>query len=131
MTSSRTDSTARSALADSAVPAGTAQEVSGHSFRTAKLRVGKKISESTGGEGVDDAKIESEFQLPPDLTRSLESLRRKREMLDMMEREVADETTRLTKILLQQFGLSIREGAKLVGLSFQRLAAIMGDKDDK
>lgn len=110
-------------------PAGAATEVSGHSYRTAKVRVTKAIAETLGSEtDAEKADIVDEIQFPADLTTSLNALRRKREMLEMLEQEVKHETLRLSRILLSQYGISVRDAAKYVGMSFQRLAAIMGDQ---
>jgi len=104
-------------------------DISGHSYRTARLRAKKAIAEALGSEdAAEQASIVDEIQLPEELAGSLASLRRKREMLDMLEQEVKRDTDRLGRILLSQYGLSVRDVAPHVGLSFQRLAAIFGDK---
>lgn len=113
-------------------PDGEASEVSGHSFRTARQRAKKAIVEALGGEdATEQADVIDEIQLPDDLSSSLISLRRKRDMLEMLEQEVRHDTLRLAKVLLSQYGLGVRDVSKYVGLSFQRLAAILGDHGEK
>ena len=108
-------------------PAGGSSEVSGHSFRTARLRAKKAIAESLGSEdAAENAEVVDEIKLPVDLSTSLASLRRKRDMLEMLDQEVRHDTLRLAKILLSQYGLGVRDASKYVGLSFQRLAAVLG-----
>src|SRR5689334_22834627 len=101
-------------------PEGAATEVGGHSFRTAKMRVRKAVDEATASDSdAAAAELIEEIDLPSDLMKSLASLRKKREMLDMLEQEVKQETLRLATVLLSQFGLALRDAAPYVGLSFQ------------
>jgi predicted RNase H-like HicB family nuclease len=75
----------------------------------------------------DQAVIEEEIRLPPDLTAAIQRSRRTRERAER-EREHAQEETRAAAKALIDEGVSLRDAGELLGLSHQRVQQLVGTR---